>query len=155
DHFTLKSEYDLFIGGSGRHPRAATTDTINPANEQKIALIAEANAADVDAAAESRARLRQRVEQGMPAAERASNIVASRACCRRKPASSPSRSSVGRRQGDIRRKSRRTRARRRALLHYAGWADKLGYVFPENGHVLHGVAVRIILELPRCSWSRG
>jgi hypothetical protein len=51
DHFTLKSEYDLFIGGKWVKPKSGSYfDTINPANEQKIARIAEANAADVDAA---------------------------------------------------------------------------------------------------------
>jgi len=37
DHFTLKSEYDLFIGGKWQKPKSGKYfDTINPANEQKI-----------------------------------------------------------------------------------------------------------------------
>jgi hypothetical protein len=38
DHFTLKSEYDLFIGGKWVKPKSGNYfDTINPANEQKVA----------------------------------------------------------------------------------------------------------------------
>ncbi len=38
DHFTLKSEYDLFIGGKWVKPKSGKYfDTINPANEQKLA----------------------------------------------------------------------------------------------------------------------
>ena len=36
DHFTLKSQYDLFIGGKWTAPKSGNYfDTINPANEQK------------------------------------------------------------------------------------------------------------------------
>ena len=45
DHFTLKSEYDLFIGGKWVKPKSGHYfDTINPANEQKIARIAQVEA---------------------------------------------------------------------------------------------------------------
>jgi hypothetical protein len=37
DHFTLKSEYDLFIGGKWVKTKSGNYfDTINPANEQWI-----------------------------------------------------------------------------------------------------------------------
>ena len=36
DHFTLKSEYDLFINGKWVKPKSGNYfDTISPANEQK------------------------------------------------------------------------------------------------------------------------
>ena len=45
DHFTLKSQYELFIGGKWTAPKSGNYfDTINPANEQKIARIADAPA---------------------------------------------------------------------------------------------------------------
>ena len=50
DHFTLKSEYDLFIGGKWVKPKSGKYfDTINPANEQKLARIsAPANSTECD-----------------------------------------------------------------------------------------------------------
>jgi aldehyde dehydrogenase (NAD+) len=75
DHFTLKSEYDLFIGGKWVKPKSGNYfDTINPANEQKIARIAEANAADVDAAVKAARKACDNVWSRMPAAERAKYI---------------------------------------------------------------------------------
>ena len=50
DHFKLREQYDLFIGGKWVKPRSGNYfDTINPANEQKIARIAEVGQADVNA----------------------------------------------------------------------------------------------------------
>ncbi|HYP18339.1 MAG TPA: aldehyde dehydrogenase family protein, partial [Opitutus sp.] len=47
----LKPRYDLFIGGEFVAPRSGKYfDTINPATEQKLAEIALAGSADVDAA---------------------------------------------------------------------------------------------------------
>src|SRR5882724_6729716 len=47
----LKSRYDLFINGEFVAPKSGKYfDSINPANEQRLADIALANAADVDAA---------------------------------------------------------------------------------------------------------
>ena len=47
----LKARYDLFIGGKFVRPRSGRTfDSINPANERKLAEIALAGAADVNAA---------------------------------------------------------------------------------------------------------
>ncbi|MCB1104753.1 MAG: aldehyde dehydrogenase family protein, partial [Cephaloticoccus sp.] len=47
----LKPRYDLFIGGKFVAPSSGKYfDSINPANEAKLASIAHANAADVDAA---------------------------------------------------------------------------------------------------------
>ena len=75
DHFTLKSEYDLFIGGKWVKPKSGTYfDTINPANEQKIARIAEAGEADVDTAVKVARKAYDTVWSRMPAAERAKYI---------------------------------------------------------------------------------
>ena len=43
-HIRLKEQYDLFIGGKFVKPSSGNYfDTINPASEEKIASIAEAN----------------------------------------------------------------------------------------------------------------
>ncbi len=43
DHFTLKSDYDLFIGGKWTAPKSGTyCDTIYSADEKMIPRIAEA-----------------------------------------------------------------------------------------------------------------
>ncbi len=60
-HVRLQKRYDLFIGGKFVPPRSGRYfDTANPATEQKLAEVAEAGEADVDAAvraAEAGARL--------------------------------------------------------------------------------------------------
>ena len=53
----LKPRYDLFIGGEFVAPRSGKYfDSINPANEQKLAELALGGAADVDAAYQAAAR---------------------------------------------------------------------------------------------------
>jgi aldehyde dehydrogenase (NAD+) len=53
-HVQLKKKYDLFIGGKWVKPSSGNYfDTINPATEEKIAEIAEANAKDIDKAVKS------------------------------------------------------------------------------------------------------
>src|SRR5207237_8414029 len=48
-HIKLKDRYDLFIGGKFVKPSSGKYfETINPATEEKIAEVAEANSADVD-----------------------------------------------------------------------------------------------------------
>ena len=50
-HIQLKKKYDLFIGGKFVKPKSGVYfDTINPATEEVLAQVAEANEADVDAA---------------------------------------------------------------------------------------------------------
>src|SRR6478736_4054563 len=50
-HIQLKERYDLFINGKFVKPSSGNYfDTINPATEERIAEIAEANAGDVDKA---------------------------------------------------------------------------------------------------------
>src|SRR5438477_2592025 len=48
-HSKLKDRYDLFINGKFAKPSSGKyLETINPATEEKIAEVAEANAADVN-----------------------------------------------------------------------------------------------------------
>src|SRR6187397_2764044 len=51
DHVRLKKRYELFVGGKWVAPKSGRYfDTFNPATEAKIAEVAEAGDADVDAA---------------------------------------------------------------------------------------------------------
>src|SRR5260221_2155752 len=68
----LKPHYDLFIDGEFVAPKSGKYfDSINPANEQKLAEIALASAADVDAAYQAARRAHDNVWSKMPGRERA------------------------------------------------------------------------------------
>src|SRR6267378_1707823 len=63
----LKPRYDLFINGEFVAPKSGKYfDSINPANEQKLAEIALASAADVDAAYQAARRAFDNVWSKMP-----------------------------------------------------------------------------------------
>src|SRR2546421_12606651 len=71
DHVKLKSRYELFIGGKWVKPQSKKYfDTISPSTEEKIAEIAEADAADVDAAGVPPRRAYQKNLAKMPRAQR-------------------------------------------------------------------------------------
>src|SRR5262245_55826389 len=71
-HIKLKDRYDLFINGKFVKPLSGNYfETINPATEEKIAEIAEANAADVDKAVKAARNAYERVWKKMPPGERA------------------------------------------------------------------------------------
>ena len=68
----LKARYELFIDGEFVAPRSGKYfDSINPANEQKLAEIALAGTADVDAAYQAAQRAQQNVWGKMAGRERA------------------------------------------------------------------------------------
>ena len=70
DHIKLRDRYELFVDGTWRPPESGAYEpTINPATEEPLAEIAQANDADVDAAvAAARAALPR--WQKLPALER-------------------------------------------------------------------------------------
>jgi hypothetical protein len=68
----LKSRYELFIGGKFVAPASGKYfDSINPANEQKLAEIARANAADVAAAYRAAKKAYDQTWSRLPGRERA------------------------------------------------------------------------------------
>ena len=68
----LKERYELFIGGKFVAPASGKYfDSINPANEQKIAELALGGAADVDAAYRAAQKAQETVWGKMPGKERA------------------------------------------------------------------------------------
>src|SRR6478736_8011613 len=72
---TINKQYDLFINGEWVKPASGKYfDTINPANEEKLSEVAEANAADVDKAVRAARNAYDKVWKKMPAKERAKYI---------------------------------------------------------------------------------
>src|SRR5471030_1333780 len=68
----LKARYDLFINGEFVAPKSGKYfDSINPSNEQKLAEIALASPADVDAAYQAAKRAYDNVWSKLPGRERA------------------------------------------------------------------------------------
>jgi aldehyde dehydrogenase (NAD+) len=74
-HVKLQDRYDLFIGGKFVKPTSGKYfDTINPANEEKIAQVAEANSADVDKAVKAARTAYDKTWKKIPAKERGKYI---------------------------------------------------------------------------------
>src|SRR6478609_6174672 len=74
-HIKLKDRYDLFINGKFVRPSSGKYfETINPATEEKLAEVAEANAADVDKAVKAARTAYDRYWKKMPGRERAKYI---------------------------------------------------------------------------------
>src|SRR5256714_10900902 len=71
DYIRLQKRYPLFIGGKFVAPKSGEYfDSINPATEEKLAEIAEADARDVDLAVKSARRAYRNVWSKMPGRER-------------------------------------------------------------------------------------
>src|SRR4051812_46254287 len=67
DYIKLQKRYPLFIGGKFVAPKSGIYfDSINPATEEKLAEIAEANARDVDLAVTSARKAYNKVWSKMP-----------------------------------------------------------------------------------------
>jgi aldehyde dehydrogenase (NAD+) len=146
DHVRIKPEYDLFIGGKWVKPKSGKYfDTINPANEQKLARIAEANEADVDAAVKAaRKAYDNGVEQDARRRTRQVHLP-HRALLQEKAREFAVVESMD--GGKAIRESRDVDVPLAAahFFYYAGWADKLGYAFPgKTPSAPLGVAGQII-----------
>ena len=130
DHVRLLKRYDLYIGGKFVAPKSGRYfDTINPATEQKIAEVAEAGEADVEAAvraAESGFRLWSKLAP----AERGKYIYRIARLVLEK---SRELAIVETIDGGKPIKEARDVDIPLAAAHFfyhAGWADKLAYAFP-------------------------
>src|SRR5437762_10336044 len=144
-HIKLKARYDLFINGKFVKPSSGKYfDTINPATEEKIAEVAEANATDVDKAVKAAKNAYERTWKKTPAAERAKYIFRiSRMIQERAREFAVIESMDG---GKAIRESRDVDVPLAAnhFFYYAGWADKLEYAFPARVPKALGVAGQII-----------
>ena len=141
---TIKDQYELFINGKFEKPISRKYfDTINPATEEKLSRIAEANEADVDKAVKA-ARSAFGVWSKMPPKERGKYIFRIARMVQERArelaivetlnGGKPIRES---RDFDI-------PVVGNHFFYYAGWADKLEYAFPNRNARPLGVAGQII-----------
>ena len=144
DHVRLKAQYELFINGAFVPPvEGKYFRTINPADGQTIANIAEGSAADVEAAVNA-ARKAFKKWSKIPARERGKYIFRiARLIQERAKEFAVIESLDG---GKPIRESRDIDIPLAAnhFFYYAGWADKLAYAFPDRIAKPLGVVGQII-----------
>jgi len=141
----INPQYDLFINGKFEKPLSKKYfATINPASEEKISDIADANNADVDKAVIAARKAYEKVWKKMPPKERAKYIYRiARMIQERAREFAVIESMDG---GKPIRESRDfdVPAAANHFFYYAGWADKLEYAFPNRMTEPLGVAGQII-----------
>lgn len=141
----IAERYDLFINGKFEKPSSKKYfDTINPANEEKLSAVAEANAADVNKAVVAARTAYEKTWKKTAPKERAKYIyriarliqehARELAVIETLDGGKPIRES---RDFDV-----PTAANH--FFYYAGWADKLEYAFPNRNPQPLGVAGQII-----------
>tara|TARA_B110000046_G_scaffold48630_1_gene53893 strand:- start:561 stop:2030 length:1470 start_codon:yes stop_codon:yes gene_type:complete len=144
DHVEIKAKYDLFIGGNFVKPNSKKYfKSINPATEELVCEIAEANEKDVDAAVKA-ARKAFPAWSKIGGKERGKYIYRiARLIQERAREFSVIESIDG---GKPIRESRDIDIPLAAahFFYYAGWADKLEYAFPNRKVEPLGVAGQII-----------
>ena len=144
NHILLKEKYDLFINGEFIKSNSKKCfDTINPATDEVIAKISEANKKDIDLAVKS-AKIAFRRWSKLKAKERGKYIFRiARMIQERAKEFAVIESMDG---GKPIRESRDVDIPLAAnhFFYYAGWADKLEYAFPNKTPKPLGVAGQII-----------
>lgn len=143
-HIQLNEQYELFIGGKWVKPSSGKYfPTINPATEEKIAMIAEANEKDVDKAVKAARKAYDEVWSKMPAKERAKYIYRIARLIQEKAREFAVIESMD--GGKPIRESRDVDVPLAAahFFYYAGWADKLDYAFSNRKPQSLGVAGQI------------
>ena len=142
---TINKQYDLFINGEWVKPtNGKYFDTINPANEEKLSEIAEANATDVDKAVSAARKAYEKVWKKMQPKERAKYVFRIARMIQEKARELAIIESLD--GGKPIRESRDFDVPTVAnhFFYYAGWADKLEYAFPNRVTEPLGVAGQII-----------
>ncbi len=144
-HINIKPQYELFIDGKFVKPSSGKYfDTINPATEEKLSSIADADEKDVDKAVKAARKTYTNVWSKMPAKERGKYIYRiARLLQERAREFSVIETLDG---GKPIRESRDIDIPLAAnhFFYYAGWADKLEYAFPNRKPQSLGVAGQII-----------
>ena len=144
DHIVIEEKYDLFINGEFTKPSSKKYfDTVNPATEEVIAKIAQANKKDVDLAVKS-AREAFKVWSKIKAKERAKYIFRIARMIQERAKEFAIIESID--GGKPIRESRDVDIPLAAnhFFYYAGWADKLKYAFANRTPKPLGVAGQII-----------
>jgi len=141
----LKARYELFINGEFVAPKSGKYfDSINPANEQKLAEIALAGTADVDAAYQAAKAAYDNVWSKMPGRERAKYLFRiARLLQDRAREFAVAETLDG---GKPIKESRDFDVPMAAahFFYHAGWADKLDYVAPGKRVAPLGVVGQVI-----------
>jgi len=145
DHININSRYGLFINGDFVKPSSGRYfDTVNPATEEKLSRIAEANQTDVDKAVAAARNAYKTTWGRMKPGERAKYIYRiARIMQERAREFSVIETLDG---GKPIRESRDIDVPLAAahFFYYAGWADKLDYAFPGRKARSLGVAGQVI-----------
>ncbi|MGH8095567.1 MAG: aldehyde dehydrogenase family protein [Chthoniobacterales bacterium] len=145
DYLKIEPRYQLFIDGKFRRPHSGRYfDSINPATEEKLAEIAEADAEDVDLAIKAARRAHRRVWSRMPGRERGKFLYRIARLVQEKSKDLAVLESMD--SGETIRESRDIDLPLVAahFFYYAGWADKLEYAFPGRVPCSLGVAAQIV-----------
>jgi len=132
-HVRLEKRYDLFIGGKFVAPRSGRYfDTVNPATEEKLAEVAEAGEADVDAAVRA-AEAASRLWSKLKPIERGKYLYRIARLMQEKARELAILESMD--GGKPIKESRDIDIPLAAahFFYHAGWADKLAYAFPGRG----------------------
>ncbi len=141
----IKPRYGNFIGGKWTEAkgRGATFETINPANEQVLAEVAQGTEADIDAAVLA-AEKAQKSWAALPAAERAKYLfrIARRIQERSRELAVLETMDSGKPIKESRDVDVPLVAAH--FFYYAGWADKLEYAFPGRDVRPIGVCGQVI-----------
>lgn len=145
EHAQIKDKYDLFIGGKFVKPvKGKYFPTINPANEKKLADVAEADATDVDKAVKAARKAYQTTWSKMSGRDRGKYIFRIARLMQEKSRELAIIESLD--GGKVIRESRDVDVPLAAahFFYNAGWADKLNYAFPNKTPRPLGVAGQII-----------
>ena len=145
DHINLKKQYELFIGGKWVKPSSGKYfDTVNPATEEKLASIAEANDKDVDKAVKAARKAYNEVWSKMPASERGKYLYRIARLIQERAREFAIIETLD--GGKPIREARDIDVPLAAshFFYYAGWADKLDYAFPNRNPMPLGVAGQIV-----------
>ncbi len=145
DHITLEKRYGLFIGGDFVEPaEGGYFPSINPANEQELAQIAVATAADVDRAVKAARKAFEGPWSKLKPAERGKYVYRLARMLQERSREFAAIESLD--GGKPIRESRDIDIPLAAahFFYYAGWADKLEYAFPGRKPSPLGVAGQII-----------
>jgi aldehyde dehydrogenase (NAD+) len=141
----IDARYELFIDGKFVKPRSGKYfPSINPATEEKLADVAQAGAADVDAAVKAARRAYEKVWSKMPGRERGKYLYRIARIIQEK-----SRELAVLESMDGGKPIKETRDVDLPIVaahffYHAGWADKLQYAFPGRTPRPLGVVGQII-----------
>jgi len=139
----IDSSYGLFINGEFTKPGKAF-ETINPANEKKLAEVTAASAADVDRAVKAARKAQETVWGKMPGRERAKYLYRIARIIQEQSRELAVLETMD--GGKTIKESRDIDLPLVAahFFYYAGWADKLDYAFPGRKAKPLGVAGQVI-----------